>query len=451
VDFVQALAKDLRVRVIRSAANGGIVQASNAALALATGAFVGFLDHDDELAPEALEEVVARLNEEPALDVIYTDEDKIDESGTHSQPHFKPGWSPELLRSCMYLSHFTVMRRALVHSLDGFRAGTDGAQDYDLALRATAATTRIAHIPKVLYHWRISAGSGAGSQLGKPWALEAGRRVLIDDAARTGLDVVILPAEAGGHYRTRRRDPQGPKVSVIVSKPPGLTADQFSARLKAITARTTYRNLEIIACATTINDAVRAAGGEHIVLLDGTTTPEDTGWVNALLDACPRPDVGVTSGLVLSAEGLIESAGLVLAADGTPLPAFHGEPSWARGHRSNLVDVRNCAAVDRVCLLTSRAAFERLGGIDERAWPRAYSVDYSLRARRENLRVAVTPYAQFRRGQDSAREEISAEEMKRLRAAWGSALQQDPYYNPNFDRGAASFRLPDRSLKEPAT
>src|SRR6185503_12502649 len=145
---LRAASADPRVRVIRSAANGGIVAASNAALEQARGEYVGFMDHDDELAPDALADVVAHLGDAPGADVVYTDEDKIDPSGGRRQAHFKPDWSPELLDSCMYVSHFTVMRRRLVVEAGGFRNGFDGSQDYDLMLRATEQTDRVVHVPR---------------------------------------------------------------------------------------------------------------------------------------------------------------------------------------------------------------------------------------------------------------------------------------------------------------
>ena len=420
VDLLRALADDRRVKVIRSSVNGGIVQASNAALAIATGEFVGFLDHDDELAPEALADVAARLQDDSSIDVIYTDEDKIDETGAPSSPHFKPDWSPELLRSCMYVSHFTVMRRTLVRDLDGLRAGTDGAQDYDLALRAAAAGARIAHMPKVLYHWRMAPGSGAASQLGKPWAIDAGRRVLEEDARRRSIvaagfsrpvETTVVSTEAAGHYRILRRATPRPAVAVIASNPG----------------------------TQTLNVAAREARGDYLVLLDETARPVTAAWIEALLDVCQDSEVGAVAGIVVTKDDIIDSAGLVIGASGAILPAFRGEPRWAHGHRSNLLDVRNCAAVGTACLMTRRDVFERLGGVDGARWPRTWSVDYSLKARREGLRIAVTPNAVFQR---DAREEFPDDETARLREVWGEWLTQDPYYNPNFDQRQATFRLP---------
>ena len=216
-------AADPRVQVIRAAANGGIVAASNAALERARGEFVGFLDHDDELAPEALAAVVARLEltkpGEPPTDVVYTDEDKIDPAGARRQAHFKPDWSPELLDSCMYVSHFTVMRRRIAVDAGGFRAGFDGSQDYDLMLRVAERTDRIAHVPRVLYGWRMAPDSAASSQLAKPWAVRAGQRALEEAIARRGLSAVVTSAGAAGHFRVRYAIAGAPVTSILMPSP----------------------------------------------------------------------------------------------------------------------------------------------------------------------------------------------------------------------------------------
>jgi GT2 family glycosyltransferase len=432
-----ALAQDRRVRVVRSALNGGIVRASNAALALATGEYVGLFDHDDELAPDALAEIVRCLNAEPDLDVVYTDEDKIDPAGSRSQPHFKPAWSPELMRSCMYISHFTVLRRALVESVGAFRHGTDGAQDYDLLLRVMERTSRIAHVPKVLYHWRMLAGSTASSQLGKPWAVAAGQKALEAFLERQSVPARVTSGEANGHYIVKYAPRPDPPLVSIVTPPHGV------AGVQAALARTRYQRFELVDVAAALheNRRVGRAAGEFLLFMEGVDRRISDGWLEALLGLAEPNEIGAVSGIVLFADRTIENAGFAFGSAGAPLPIFRGEPAWTRGHLSNILDVRNCSALSGVCLMTRRATFDAVGGFDEAAGS-LYAIDYCLRVRRAGLRVAVTPDVTVRRSTTKAIEP-TADEIAGLKTRWAEFTSRDPYYNANFDQTAATFRLPE--------
>jgi GT2 family glycosyltransferase len=422
-----------RIRIVRSASNGGIVRASRAALSLARGEFVGFLDHDDELAPDALAEIVRRINEEPDVDVIHTDEDKIDERGVHREPHFKPDWSPDLLRSCMYVSHFTVMRRSVVERCGGFREGTDGAQDHDLMLRVSEATSKIAHVPRVLYHWRASAESAAASQLSKRWTIGVGRRVVEDHLSRLRIDAQVAPGEAAGHYRISYAAPPSGSVMVIgiAEKQAWPLFTKFVKRGQAYFSGVTE--------VSQLNAAVRAGTAEHLVIASGAPRPTSRSWLETLAGYSRQPGIGAAGGIVLGKDGAIDSAGLV-TIDGTVLPAFRGEPQWTRGHLGNVLDARNCAAVDSACLATTREVFERVGGFDE-AMLDGWNVDYCLRVRDAGLRVVIAPQVVLERGSGSAMPSAAA--LERLRERWQRELTRDPYYNPNFARERADFRLPD--------
>ncbi|MEO8718035.1 MAG: glycosyltransferase, partial [Burkholderiales bacterium] len=179
-------ARDPRVRVEHRAQGGHIAAATNSALALATGEFLCLMDHDDLIPQDALYELVARLNQDPALDMIYSDEDKIDLAGRRDDAAIKPDWSPEYLESCMYTAHLAIYRASLAREVGGFRTGYDGAQDYDFVLRFTEHTNRVAHVPRILYHWRAVPGSTAASMDGKGYVVPSGVRALQDRLARTG-------------------------------------------------------------------------------------------------------------------------------------------------------------------------------------------------------------------------------------------------------------------------
>ena len=189
---------DKRIQIRYSSINGGISIASNLALETAHGEFVALLDHDDELAPDALAEIVLHLNTQPEADVIYSDEDKLDLSGARCDAFFKPDWSPEHFLTCMYTCHMMVVRRQLMNEVGGFRTGYEGAQDYDLLLRLMERTARIHHIPRVLYHWRKLPESTASAGHAKPWALDAGRLAVEDYVRRRGIEADVLRAERRG-------------------------------------------------------------------------------------------------------------------------------------------------------------------------------------------------------------------------------------------------------------
>src|SRR5262245_19490905 len=212
----KAAASDPRIRVAFLPANGGIVGNSNAAAELATGEFLGLLDHDDTLASFALYEVVTALNESPDVDFLYSDEDKLDRSGERVEPNFKPDWSPETLRSRNYVCHLTVLKRSLVEEIAEFRSGYDGSQDYDLILRASERARRIVHIPQVLYHWRMHDQSTAANKESKTYAYENGRRALAEHLARLGIDASVHDGTVLGTYQVVYHLRTQPLVSVIV-------------------------------------------------------------------------------------------------------------------------------------------------------------------------------------------------------------------------------------------
>ena len=235
---------DPRIKVGFSNANQGTSQASNKALAMADGDFVGLLDHDDGLTPDALYEVVKLLQDHPEVDVVYSDEDKLDADGLSSEPFFKPDWSPEYLLSCMYTGHFTVYRKQLVDEAGGFRVGYDGSQDYDLMLRVAERTGNIFHIPRILYHWRKADGSAAGSTGAKPYAYAAAKKALSDHLERKRVKGDLVDGQWHGHYRVRYGVDSTDPVAVLVSVPDN-SAD-LGKCVDSIRSRTTHSAHEIV-------------------------------------------------------------------------------------------------------------------------------------------------------------------------------------------------------------
>jgi glycosyltransferase involved in cell wall biosynthesis len=239
-------AQDPRIKLHLRAHHGHICEASNDALGLATGEYVGFLDHDDELSPEALGEMAMAIEANPDARLFYSDEDKIDESGKRFDPHFKPAWSPDLLCSQNYLCHFVVLETQLVRNVGGLRPGFEGAQDHDLLLRCVEKLrlNQVVHVPRVLYHWRATAGSTALGGEQKPYSLEAGRRAVEQHLARTGATATV-EATAGGYYNVRRTlDRVAPSVTIVIP-----TRDRkylLSACVESILEKTDYPNYRIV-------------------------------------------------------------------------------------------------------------------------------------------------------------------------------------------------------------
>jgi GT2 family glycosyltransferase len=461
--------RDKRIRVTRLPENEGIAGASNAAMKLASGDFVGLLDHDDELAPDALYEVASLLQAKRDADVIYTDEDKMDPDGTRTQPFFKPDWSPEYLLSCMYTCHFTVYRREVLDRIGGFRPGFEGSQDYDLMLRASRETRRIHHVPKVLYHWRRAAGSAADTRAAKPYAYEAGKRALKDHLERQGGSAALEDGKLYGLYRVRRPVDPGTRVSIVI-----LTRDNVDllrACIGSIRSKTTHPNYEILVVDNNSTDprtedylshldqpvlrsrepfnfsrlnnfAASRTTGEYLLFLNNDTeviTPE---WLTAMLEFCRQPEIGVVGAKLLFPDGRIQHAGITLGLGGVAGHHLTGFPAGSSHYFGLGSVIRNCSAVTGACLMTRREVFDKVGGFDE-GLPMAYNdVDFCLRVREKGLRVVWTPFAELYHRESASRDgSVDPEAVQIMRARWGALLDRDPYYNPNLTREHSDLRI----------
>jgi GT2 family glycosyltransferase len=475
---------DPRITVHRLAQNRGIAQASNAALDLAQGEFVALLDHDDEITPDALFEVVAYLNQHPDTDFIYSDEDKLELDGSRSGPYFKPDWSPEHFLNNMYATHLVVVRRMLLQQIQGFRPGYEGAQDYDLVLRLMDRTTRIRHLPKVLYHWRKIPESTASAIAAKPFADDAGKRALQDYYRRNDVNAEVLSTAYPCFYRTRFAIRGEPLVSIVL--PPLADRDPLSpdARdvcdrtVRTLLERTRYRRFEVLLPAasgnagsaqeivrhlpgrevpvdadvighrtTILNQAASRAEGEHLLFLDWGLAATDDDWLAALLEYSQQEPIGAVGGKLIYPDGSLEHIGLLVGVNGAAASALHRHPSSSPGYWGNAIIARNCSAVSGACLMTRRHVFEQAGGFrEELHW--FADVDYGLRITSAGHRVVFTPHAALVHSGPFApvAGDTAREEERRLRALWGDRLQQDPYYNPNLSRDSPDYE-PDLSFQ----
>lgn len=480
LDVLARYADDPRIRIVRLPRNLHISGASNAALDVARGEFVAMLDHDDELAPEALFEVVRCLNANPDADFIYSDEDKLEMNGQRCDPYFKPDWSPDLFRSFMYTNHLMVLRRSLVNDVGRFRVGFEGSQDYDLALRAIERTDRVVHVPKILYHWRKIPGSAAAETEAKPWALEAAKRALTEHLERRQVEAEVLPGMAPGLFRVRYALRDRPLVTIVVTTDDrtrevnGSTTRLLTNCLRSVVQKTAYANYEILVVdngrlsdesaaflartphrrvsyaytgafnfAHKLNFSVRHVRGEHLVIFNDDLEVIDSEWMTAMLEFSQQPEIGAVGARLLFPDGRLQHIGMVLGVCGVVAHAFHSAPGSSPGYGGSAMVVRNYSCVTGACLMTRREIFEALGGFNERLAIDFNDVDYCLRVRQAGYRIVYTPYAQLyhlESGSHGGRQQAS-HEIEEMRRTWGSVLNEDPYYNPNLTRDFPDHRI----------
>ncbi len=479
---------DPRIKVVFRAENGQIVAASNDALALATGDYIALLDHDDELAVNALFENAKLINEHPEADFIYSDEDKMDTAGKRLDPFFKPDWSPDYFHACMYTCHLGVYRTSLIREINGFRAGYDGSQDYDLVLRVVERTQQIYHIPKVLYHWRIIPASvTAGGEQAKPWAYIAARQSLEAMVARSPYPgwVEQVPTRPG-FWRVRRHIIGEPLISIIIpSAGKALHTSEGSLValencIRSIQERSTYRkfevvlvdgydipdstlvavmqsadgspvaNVRLVRCkepfnfAHRINQGAANARGEFLLLLNDDTEVTTPAWLESMVEFAQQEAIGAVGAKLLYPDGKIQHGGVMVLA-GNPGHAFHGFDGEHPGYFcSNLVN-RNYLAVTAACLMIRKDVFDRVDGMDE-IFPLNYNdVDFCLKVHQAGYRNVVTPYAQLIHYESLSRKPgLQPNEWETLNQKWShyfAKLNGDPYYNPNLSHREVTFEL----------
>jgi GT2 family glycosyltransferase len=453
-------ASDPRIHLKRREHAGGIATATNAALDLATGQYIALLDHDDTLAPDALQHVADRIATDPDLDMIYSDEDVVGDGGLIER-HPKPGWSPEHMSALMYTCHLGVYRRTLAVDLGGFRSQFDGCQDYDFVLRLMERTDRIAHIPRILYHWRAHASSTAGTgEEAKPLAYLSQPGAIAEHLQRTGVDAEVQFAQLPGVHRVVHRvDPSisvdlvlavdsdhglkeaaaswlaqpHPSWKVVLAAPKATLRPATNALTDAgipearITTIITSPAQDL---ASALADAAEAATAEYVLLMQTPAAGLTHDWLTRLIGYSQRPDIAAAGPVLLAPDARIQQAGIAIP-EGIPLHVQYGLPAAAAP-----VVVYNVSAVSGL-VVTRRATYRKLGGLDPR-FKDLTLIDYCLRATERHHRIVIVPDSRLRStGPDSIVNDVSA--LWRLRESWAQTHGQDVYYNRNYrtDRGDA--------------
>ena len=468
-DLLRALpalaARDRRIRIVRLESHQGISAALNRGLDLANGEWVTFLDHDDLLEPDALFQNVRWLQENPKLDLLYSDEDKLTDQGFDS-PMLKPDWSPDFLLSCNYLCHMIFLRRDLVREVGRFQPQFDGSQDYDLLLRVSERTNRIHHIPRVLYHWRRSESSSASDVRQKPGQLEASWRAIESHLKRRGEQAHVAVDWRTHAFYVRRELREARKISVII---PSFRGPELLERcLESVVSTTSYPNYEIVIVQMGERDKIAeaAARSSHRVLyfadgtnesaaknyavahtdspwllfLDDNVEAISADWLTIMAEHVQRPETGAVGPRLVNPGGTIEHAGLVLGAKGIAQSAFHGFPAEHPGVNRQLQMTRNYSAVSGACMLTRREVFQQIHGFDEKLSGALADVDLCLKMRRAGYMITYTPLAKLC-WDPSPREAVDAAAEAIMRQRWSDVLERDPYYHPDLSREPADFSL----------
>lgn len=464
--------KDARIKEVEIPENKGISQNTNRAMEIASGELIGLLDHDDLLAPNALYEIAKAVNEHPDAEVIYTDEDKVTtDLKEHFQPHLKPDFNLDLLRSNNYICHFFIASRDLIKRVGGFRPEFNGAQDYDLILRCTEQAKQIVHIPKILYHWRVHKASTADNPASKMYAFDAGKRAIEEHLVRCRTKGTVQHTKDLGFYRVKYEICGEPLVSIII--PNKDQSEALKKCLDSIREKTSYRNYEIIIVEnnseepetfafykkiagekikvvtwegefnySAINNfGVRHARGDYLLLLNNDVEIINGDWLTEMLSHCQRKEVGIVGAKLYYPDNTIQHAGIIIGIGGVAGSVFVGLPRAFSGYLHKASIQLDLSAVTAACMLVKRSVFEQVGGLEEKLKVAFNDVDFCLRVREKGYLVVYDPYAELyhyeskTRGAEDTKEKIRRfqTEIEYMRSHWIGLLKKgDPYYNCNL-------------------
>lgn len=465
--------KDSRIKVVDVVENEGIAQNTNRALDIATGEYVGLLDHDDLLEESALYEIVKRINENEKTDVLYSDEDKVTTNlEEYFAPNFKPDFNLDMLRSNNYICHFFVAKKELVEEVGRFRAVYNGAQDYDLILRCVEKAEHIEHIAKILYHWRIHQESTADNPLSKMYAYDAGKEAIEEHLKRCQTEGEVSLTDNLGFYRVKYKISGNPLISILIpNKDQKETLDKC---LRSIEKLTDYDNYEIIIIEnnsteketfeyyneiskkekirviywqgefnySAINNfGAGHARGDYLLLLNNDMEVINGDWLQEMLSHCQREEVGAVGARLYYPDDTVQHAGIIIGIGGVAGSVFVGMKRGYTGYMHRASIQQDLSAVTAACMLIKRSVFEEVGGLEEKLQIAFNDVDLCLRIRKKGYLIVYDPYVELyhyeskTRGPEDTKEKVRRfqSEIEYMRSHWISILKNgDPAYNPNL-------------------
>lgn len=463
----EAAAADPRVEVLVRETNGGIVAATNDALMAARGDFVAFLDQDDVLRFDALETMLAAAFAAPDAELFYSDEDKVDDNGVHSGTFLKPDFSPERLRGNMYIGHLVMVRREAVAAVGGLRAGFDGSQDHDLALRLVERGAPVVHVPEVLYSWRRHAGSTAEVAGGKPAAVTAGVRAVQEHTARVGIDAEVVPTQYAGFYRLRRRPAPGAMVSIVIPTRGGhgqafgrdrcfvveavrsIESHAYDVEHEYVVVADSPSRWVDVSYVEELRDLARGrlrvvwydrpfnfsekvnlgalhASGDLLCVLNDDVEVITPTWLDTLAAIAQQDDVGAVGCLLRFEDGTWQHGGH-LYGSGEATHAYFGSAT-PTGEFGDLVIDRETSGVTAACLLQRREVWREVGGFTETLPGNFNDVDYCLKILDRGYRIVTAASAELLHFESRTRHSRVREwEPARLHSRWRHRLERDRF------------------------
>lgn len=473
---------DPRIQVKILKENLGIAENTNEALEMAKGEFVGLLDHDDLLAANALYEIVSLLNEKKNAEVVYTDEDKVTmELDEHFQPHLKPDFNLDLLRSNNYICHFFVVKKTIVDKVGGFCREFDGAQDHDFIFRCVEQAKEVAHVPEILYHWRTHKASTADNPASKMYAFDAGKRAIEAHLARVGVKGEVSHTPDLGFFRVKYPVQENPMISIII--PNKDEKETLEACLRSIQEKTEYENYEILIVEnnsvtdeifgyykelsknphirllrwkkefnySAINNYAAAhAKGEYLLFLNNDVTIITKGWLKEMLGVCQREEVGAVGVKLLYPDDTIQHAGCVIGIGGIAGSLFVNMPAERTGYLHKASIMQDLSAVTAACMMMKKTVFDEAGGFTEKLAVAFNDMDLCLKVREKKHLIVYDPYVQLyhmeskSRGAEDSKEKVRRfqTEIEYMREHWISILKNgDPYYNKNLSLTKWNYSL----------
>lgn len=388
--LAELAARDPRFKVIFSEKNEGISGNTNGALQMASGDYIALCDHDDTFARDALYCCRKKIDETGA-EMIYTDEDKIDAAGKrHFEPHFKPGFSPDLLRERNYICHLLVIKRALVLELGGLRSEFDGSQDHDLAMRASEVANRVEHIPRILYHWRMLSTSMSHSALDK--CIAAGTGAVNSQLTRLGMKGSAINQET--HFHTVYEVSGDLSVTIIVvaqenQQKPDVNYREDGLNVDVMKVEMPEDKNELSAV---LNEAIRQAEGRFIVILSDLVQPKTKHWIKTLVSFAQQKHVGMVTSSVYLKNRLVH-AGYVVGKERGIVGRKYGLHRYGPGYLHKEMVTYNISAVSWAYCAFDREKWHTVGGFDENLCLKVFAVDICLRLGGEGWYHIYTPDA----------------------------------------------------------